>query len=140
MDHFLSHFWFYGVIAVLAGFFFLGKRSNSSITEKLVAEFEVKNPQFKLSGFRARYVKFGDESPDRIDVELSQLPLDVAEILDLQVNGQAMVSLRVKPNHQAEFDYWRDENVGFPVLNANDALDILYRGEVIASGVFQRRG
>ena len=44
--------------------------------------------------------------------------------------------VQVKSKKKAEFDYWRDENVDFPVIKEGDELLIKSQGADVFKGIF----
>lgn len=130
--------WIFIVIGALFFLKFLIKRGKGgSVVTRVTADLQVLDPQFQACETEAKYITFKEGQPDKIDIEIEDLPLQAGEVLDFYINRQLLSRVEVKRNLEAEFEHWSDEDVALPIINAGDQLDIVYQNRPIMSGVCQ---
>ena len=137
MDYFMEFHWWYLLVGFILFFFISGKGKGGFVVKSFTANMEILDQRFKGCQPEARYSIFKEGSPDRIEIEVEQLSIQVGEELEFQLNGKTLAKVRVKRNKEAEFDHWSDEDVYFPAIKENDAIVIKYQNIEVLRGIFQ---
>jgi len=147
VEYFLEFHWWYVpsflvLLFVLFGNPFFGTSSfgkyrGGVVRRKLVADLEVLDPRFGDCVTEASYNVFKQGTPDHIEIELENLPLDPGEALVFEINQRPLAECIVAQDREAEFDHWSDENVKFPVIQEADELVVKHAGTEIFRGTFQ---
>ncbi len=130
--------WIFVAIGAVVFLRFLIKNGKGGrVVTRVTANLQVHDPRFQACETEAKYVTFKEGQPDKIEIEIEDLPLQPGEVLDFYINRQPLSRVEVKRNLEAEFEHWSDGDVPFPQIKAGDQLDIAYQNRVIMSGVFQ---
>lgn len=135
MDYFMEFHWWYLVVGFIFLFVVFGKGKGGVVKKRVAASLEILDDRFAECPNEAKYSTFKEGSPDHIEIKVKDLPLPDGDILEFQVNNKALAIVEVKRN-KAEFDYWSDEEVGFPVIIEGDELVIKYQGIAVLKGTF----
>lgn len=107
--------------------------------ERYIADMEILDECFKGCRPEASYSIFKEGKPHHIDIEIENLALPTGEELDFRLNGETLAKVEVEKDKEAEFDYWSDEGVKFPVIKEGDELVIRYENTDVLKGVFKSR-
>ncbi len=129
------HWWY-----LLVGFFIFiifAKGKGGVVVNRVTANLEILDKRFAESRLEAQYSVFKKGSPDHIDIEVENLPVEAGEELEFQLNRKILAKVRVKRNREAEFDHWSDEETVFPVIVEGDELVIRYQNKEVLKGIFQ---
>ena len=130
--------WVFIAIGVVFFFILLFKGGKGGrVVTRVTADLQVLDPRFQACVTEAKYVTFKEGQPDKIEIEIEDLPLQPGEVLDFYINRQLLSRVEVKRSLEAEFEHWSDEDVAFPIVNTGDQLDIVYQNRPIMSGIFQ---
>ena len=130
--------WVFIAIGVVFFFILLFKGGKGGrVVTRVTADLQVLDPRFQACETVAKYVTFKEGQPDKIEIEIEDLPLQPGEVLDFYINRQLLSRVEVKRSLEAEFEHWSNEDVAFPIVNAGDQLDIVYQNRPIMSGIFQ---
>ncbi len=117
--------WWYIFIGLIFFFIFFGKGKGGVVVKRLTANMEILDQRFDECRPEAEYSTFKEGSPDHIDIEIEQLPIQVGEELEFQLNRKTLANVKVERDKEAEFDQWSDE------------LVIKYQGVDVLKGTFQ---
>ena len=137
MEFLEQNSWIYVVIGVVLFFKIFGKSKGGTVVNRVNAHLQVLDPRFQACRPEAKYVTFKDGKPNKIDIEIENLPLRAGEVLDFYINRQLLSRVEVQRDLEAEFEHWSDGDVHVPHINAGDQLDIAYQNRLVLSGVFQ---
>ncbi len=134
MEYFLEFHWWYLLVGLLIVMALTGK--GGRVIKKYSADLKILDDRFKDCIPEAEYKIFKEGQPDKIDVEVENLPLKTDEALDILINDVLLAEITVKRNKEAEFEHWSDE-ANFPKIKEGDVIVINYLGEKILEGTFQ---
>ena len=137
MENLELYHWIAIVIGVVLFLKLFGKSKGGAIVSRVTADLKVLSPQFQSCRPEAKYLTFKEGKPNKIDIEIENLPLQPGEVLDFYINRKLLSRVEVKRDLEAEFEHWSDEGVDFPHINPGDQLDIAYQNTLVLSGVFQ---
>lgn len=135
MEYFMQFHWWYILAGFVLCFIVFGKGKGGLVVKRVTAKLEILDQRFAKCPAEAKYSTFKEGSPDHIEIKIKELPAFVGEELEFQINEEKLAMVRVGRN-KAEFDYWSDEGVGFPVIKEGDELVIKYQGVVVLKGIF----
>ena len=131
--------WWYIPIILFVLFIMFGKGSKGGmVVKRFIADLKILDLRFKKCRPEAEYIIFKEGSPDKIDIEIENLFLDVGEELELFLNGSSLATITVKRDKEAEFEHWSDE-MDFPVIKEGDELVIKYQNAEVIKGTFRVR-
>ena len=137
MEYFLDFHWWYILVGLALLILFTGK--GGRVIKRYSADLEVLDPQFNDCLLEADYSIFKEGKPEKIEIEVERLPLDVGELLELlelYINGSHLADMKVKKDKEAEFEHWSDGDVHFPKIREGDLIVIKYLGKDILKGTF----
>jgi len=131
--------WWYILILIFIIFIFFGKSKGGVVVKRFVASLEILDERFEGCRTEAKYHIF-KKGPDHIEIEVERLSIPVDEELEIQVNGSIFAKVKVQHDKEAEFDFWSDEGVDFPIIKEGDELTIRYQGVDVLTGTFRING
>lgn len=137
MEYFLEFHWWYLLAGAVFLFTVFGKSKGGVIAKRLTASMDVLDERFAGCRLEAKYSTFKKDSPDHLEIELENLSIPVGDELEFEINGETLAKVKVEKDHEAEFDYWSDEGVDFPVINEGDRLVIRYQRSEVIKGTFR---
>ena len=118
-------------------FFYLSFKSKGGvIVKRITANLEAIDSRFTDSPTEAKYSTFKEGSPDHIEIKIKELPVPAGDQFEFLINDKTLAMFQVMSKKKAEFDYWSDGNVDFPVLKEGDELLIKYQGADVFKGTF----
>lgn len=132
----MTFHWWYVPVAFILLFLVFGKRKGGIVVSRVTAYLEVLDTRFAGCRTEAKYSTFKEGSPDHIEIEVKDLSIPVGDELEFLINGKALAMVKVSPKHKAEFDYWSDEGVDFPIIKEGYELVIKYQGVDVLKGRF----
>jgi len=136
MEYFLEFHWWYILVGLVLIMAFTGK--GGRVVKRFSADLKILDDRFVGCIPEADYKIFKEGQPDKIDIEVKNLPLKNDENLDLLVNDVLLSKMTVKRNKEAEFEHWSDE-AKFPQIKEGDVITINYFGKKILEGTFHLR-
>jgi len=137
MDYFLEFHWWYVLLGLVVFVLLFGKSKGGVVVKRYSAYLEVLDERFTGCTQEAKYLVFKPGKPEKIEIEVEKLPLDVGEMLEFQINGKHLANVLVEKDKEAEFEHYSDEGVSFPKIKAGDEVTIKYQGKNIIQGEFQ---
>lgn len=136
MDYFMEFHWWYLPVGFVLVFMFFGKGKGGIVVKRVTANLEPLDQRFAQCPTEAKYSTFKEGSPDHIEIKIKELPVSAGDQLEFLINNKTLAMVQVKSKKKAEFDYWRDENVDFPVIKEGDELLIKSQGADVFKGTF----
>jgi hypothetical protein len=136
MDYFMKFHWWYLPVGFVLVFMFFGKGKGGIVVKRVTANLEPLDQRFAECTTEAKYSTFKEGSPDHIEIKIKELPVSAGDQLEFLINNKTLAMVQVKSKKKAEFDYWRDENVDFPVIKEGDELLIKSQGADVFKGTF----
>jgi hypothetical protein len=136
MDYFMTFHWWYVPVVFILLFIVFGKGKGGLVVTRVTANLENLDHRFAKCPTEAKYSTFKEGTPDHIEIEVKELPIPVGDELEFLINGKTLAMVKVKSNQKAEFDYWSDEEVDFPIIKKGYELVIKYQGADILKGTF----
>ena len=137
MEYFEEFHWWYVLIGIVLLFLFFGKSKGGMVKKRVTADLAVLDERFAACITEADYSIFKEGSPDHIEIEVEQLPIEAGEELAFELNGETLALVTVNRKQEAEFDHWSDEGIDFPVVKEGDVLVIKYQGVDVFKGAFR---
>ncbi len=137
MDYLMQFHWWYILVGIILFFIFFGKKKGGVVASRLTADMQVLDERFDVCKPEADFTTFKNDGPEHIDIEIERLPLQVNEELEFLINGNPLATVKVKPNFEAEYDHWADEDIEFPIIHDGDELIIVYDNAEVLKGTFR---
>ena len=142
MEYFMQFHWWYLLLPFVLLILFVmlfGESKGGLVVTRYTAQMAILDDRFRGCEPEADYSIFKEDQPDHIDIEIEELNLSAGEELELLLNGTAFTTIKVKKNHEAEFDHWSDGAIAFPQVQADNELLITYKGTPVLQGRFNLR-
>ena len=134
MEYFLEFHWWYVLVGLVFIMALTGK--GGRVVKRYSANLKILDERFKDCVPEAEYKVFKEGHPDKIEIEIENLPLKTDETLDVFINGVLLSKISVERYKEAEFEYWSDE-ADFPKIKEGDVVVINYLGIKILEGIFE---
>jgi hypothetical protein len=134
MEYFFEFHWWYVLVGliIIAGLTGKGGR----VVKMYSADLKILDERFKNCMPKAEYKIFKEGQPDKIDIEVENLPLKIDETLDVLINGALLSRISVKIGKEAKYEHWSDEAY-FPQIKKGDVVVINYFGKKFLEGTFE---
>lgn len=134
MEYFMEFHWWYVLVGLVLLMMFNGK--GGFVVKGYTANLMILDDRFVNCVPTAKYSIFKEGQPDKIDIDIEELSLPVGDEMELLLNGKRFASIEVERDMEAEFEYWSDEDVEFPVIKEGDELVVIYQGTEVLKGTF----